>query len=66
MSEKINQSVVTCSNAIDLATRIVLRVAGTNSANTLDGSPMSVVTLSALVGAKLQRKLLQRVGANNA
>lgn len=66
MSDKLNQSIVTSANAIDLATRIILRVAGTNSANTLDGTPMSVVSISALVGAKLQRKILQRVGVSNA
>lgn len=66
MSDKLNQSIVTSANAIDLATRIILRVAGTNSASTLDGTPMSVVSISALVGAKLQRKVLKRVGASNA
>lgn len=64
-ASEVNQSVIVLANAIDLATRAVLRVAGTNSANTADGAPIMVSPLCALVAAKLQRKLLTRTGVVN-
>ena len=57
-----NESVLAAANAIDLASRIVLRVAGTNSAATVNGAPLNVNLLNAMIAAKLQRKLAQRVG----
>lgn len=56
MSEKNNASVVTLANAIDLASKVILRVAGDAISATINGERITPPILNATIAAKLQAK----------
>jgi hypothetical protein len=54
--ERNNESLVVVANAIDLASKVILRVAGGAVAGTMNGERITPALLSAAVAAKFQTK----------
>ena len=51
---RFDESINTTSNAVELAVRVVSRIAGNLVANTINGVPINNSTLSQVAAAKLQ------------
>lgn len=56
-NEDINNSQLVLANAIDLASKVIQRVAGDNVASTIGGERITPAVVNATVAAKLQAKM---------
>jgi hypothetical protein len=62
-NQAVNESQIVLANAIDLVSKVVLRVAGGSIASTVNGERITSPFLNAAIAAKLQAKLTKKVGA---